>query len=97
MESLFTDLELTEEGRIKVQDKMKELMEVCQIYRLPMYACVAVDNSGDTTEYESNVYNPASHNIQLKDDRIRKHLLIADGFDVVPKRNIVSVDMSSIL
>lgn len=65
---------------------MKNLVMVCQICHVPVFAAAAVKNSENETEYTNYIYSATAHRILLKDDRIRKYELIADGFEVVPPR-----------
>lgn len=80
-------------GSTKALDKkVQELLEICQIEHLPMFLSVAVENTDETTTYKNVVYGAKSHNMGLADDRIEKHILIANGFDAVPKRENVILD-----
>lgn len=97
MNEYYTNLKADDETKEQVDDALRNLLEICQINNLPMYACVAIDNSGDTTEYDSVVHNTTSHDVVLKNDRIKKHMLIADGFDAVPPRNVMTLNMGNIL
>ncbi len=97
MKPIITKIDTPDDVIEKINDKLDEILELSQIYKLPMYASVAIKNSEEGTEYTSVVYNPSSHQIGLKDDRIRKHMLIANGFEVVPPREKVSIDMNDFM
>ncbi len=76
---------------------LNSLLELCQIYHLPMFATVAVCNDDEKTEYKNIVYNPKSHAVNLTDDKIRKHILVSNGFDAVPARESLTLDMEEVL
>lgn len=80
--------------REKLKHRLEDLLRICQLYDIPLFATVAVEDTETDTNYESVVYGPASHCIKLKDDRIRKHILVQDGFIPVPPReaNAISMD-----
>lgn len=69
---------------------IRRLLEFCQINHIPFFVSCAVENHADGTKYMNAVYSAQSHAMELTDDRIRKHMLLADKeFDVVPKREIL--------
>ena len=81
-----------------LEQKMKELLEVCQLYNLPMFATVAIKNDNGITEYKNIVYGSKSHNIDLYDDHIVKHMLIANGgWDVTLKRDTIIFNANDFL
>ena len=85
MANQITAYKLSSQQRNELEEKMRELLELCQI--------CAVKNDDSETEYSNMVYSAQSHNMKLRNDRIRKYMLIANGeFDVVPKREIVAFD-----
>lgn len=93
MVNQITTYKLPDQQRNELDKKMRELLEICQIYHVPFFASCVIENNDSGTEYSNMIYSAQSHNIKLKDDRIRKYMLIANGeFDVVPKREIVSFD-----
>lgn len=77
-----TEFELDVGAQAAVESRLKALLEICQIYHAPMYATVAIKNSEKDTIYNNIVYSATAHQIVLKNDRIRKHMLIAAGFPV---------------
>lgn len=95
-EKKITEYSVSEKGYEEVEDAMKKLLEVCQIYRLPMFASVAVANSENGTEYDRIIYTAQSHKMCLKNDEIRKHMLISAGFAAVPPRDAHVFDSEDI-
>jgi hypothetical protein len=95
-EKEITEYSVSEKGYEEVDDAMKKLLEICQIYRLPMFASVAVANSESKTEYDRIIYTAQSHQMRLTNDEIRKHMLIAAGFAAVPPREAHVFDSEDI-
>lgn len=75
------------EGISKIENKLKELLELCQVYKTPMFATVAIKNDENETQYNNITFGTSSNYIRLTDDQIKKHILIANGFCAVPKRD----------
>lgn len=86
-----TNYKLNKEQKEAVEARLKSLLEVCQIYHLPMFAAVAIKNTDNETEYSNIIYNGGSHNVSLKDDKIKKHMLVANGFEPVPPREKIEI------
>lgn len=86
-----TYYELSEQQVAELDQKMRELLELCQINRVPCFVSCAVSNTPEETMYKNIIYSAQSHDMELTDDRIRKHMLIATGeFDAVPKRETIT-------
>lgn len=62
---------------------LKGLLESCQIYHAPMFASVIITGIHNGTEYDNIVYSAQSHMVKLTEDKIRKHMLIANGFEAI--------------
>ena len=56
---------------------------------------VTSDNKNGT-DYTNVVYGTKCNNIHLADDQIEKHILIANGFAAVPKREVLELDMGNL-
>lgn len=80
-----------------VDKKLKELLEICQIHQIPMFATVAVENDDNHTVYDNITYSYPARNMELSDDQIIGHILISNGFHAVPPREDVTIDMSDII
>lgn len=87
-----TKINLTPSQIQDVVSKLKLLKETAQMYNVPMYASVVVSNTDEDTKYQRAVNSAQSHAIYLTKDEIRKHMLVANGFDVLPPRNITVLD-----
>lgn len=86
-------IDLTDEQKHEVDMALRRVLEICQIHKLPMFASVAIENNENDTKYDNIIYTGQAHNFLLKDDKIRKYMLIANGFDAVPPRENIEVDM----
>ena len=96
-----------EEFEKHCQKLLDELMLQCSLYKIPCFFTACVGNTPDKSEYihaedEGNAryINDAvcagSRDIHLTDDQIKKHLCVVRGFDVVPSRKALEVDMEEI-
>ena len=69
-----------------VENKLQDVLLLCQIYRIPFFATVATEDDGVHTTYQNYVHSVGANNISVSDDEIRKHILVANGFTPVPRR-----------
>lgn len=89
---------LTEEQRAELDGKLRELLALCQIYHIPMFASCAVASNNEETEYLNIIYSAQSHSMLLHDDRIRQYMLIANGsHEAVLKRENLMFDPFGVL
>lgn len=88
--------ELSKGAQREVTKIMNQLLEFCQINKVPMFCTVAVKSTEEETEYVNTVYGSKSHVIHLADDQIRRHMLIANGFEAVPARENITLDMEEV-
>ena len=86
-----TCYQLSEEEKKELHQNLKACLQFSHIHQNTFYAVCAVGNDAEKTEYLNIVYSAQSHAMELTDDQIRKHMLVANGkFDVVPKREVVT-------
>lgn len=64
-----------------VRKTMQELKRFCNLKKIPMFICVAVENGDDGTKYENEAVL-ASTGYTLEENRIASLLLMTNGFDV---------------
>lgn len=67
-----------------VREKIEEVNALCDMYGIPFFASFCIDDNKETSVYENYMFGSTSNGIQLKDDRIRKHINVANGFYTVP-------------
>ena len=96
-QSIMTKYHLTNEQKESINDLMRELLHLCQIYQVPMFATAAVTNDENGTESLNCVYGAGANNIVLTDDHIRKHILVESGFEVAPKREVRNINFEDVL
>lgn len=70
-----------------VKKKLKELLLLCNEYRIPVFVDMAVKNSSAETVYKSEFLSARSFGKNLTNDRLVKHALINSGFSVYPGYN----------
>lgn len=96
MERKISEYKIDEENKRMLQDAINRVMYICQINKIPAFVSVAIENSNEGTDYHNEVYSSASNYVNLKDDRIRKYMLIANGYEVVPPREVVDFDIDEL-
>lgn len=96
MERKITKYNITKEQEKDVGEALAHMLDVSRRYQLPMFASFAVENSEEETKYKNIIYEASAHDLKLKEDLIRKHMLIANGFDCVPKRDVMAVNLAEV-
>ena len=96
IEAVPSEFTVSEEVVEQMKSKMKEILSICQIYRVPCYMSFVTNDNKNGTDYTNVVYGTKCNNIHLTDDQIEKHILIANGFAAVPKREVLELDMGEI-
>lgn len=87
---------IDEETRSALTDAVNRVMYICQLNKLPAFVSIAVSNNENSTEYLNEVYSSTANYVNLTDDRVRKYMLIANGYEVVPPREIVNFDVNEL-
>ena len=90
-----TEYKSSKEVQNIITKKMDELLELCQIYKLPMFASVAVENDNEHTIYKNCMFGGRVHDVILTEDQIQNHILVANGFKAVPPREEIIMDFQS--
>ena len=96
-----------EEFNKHCQPILDKLMLECSLRKIPCFFTACVGNTVDESEYihtedEGNARYindgvfAGSRNIHLTNDQIKKHLCVVCGFDVVPSRTTIEVNMEEI-
>ena len=93
----ITKLALKPKEEQELEEKLKDLLEFAQIHHLPCFFTIVTGNTDKGTTYRNLVYSAQTSRIHLTDDRIRKHLLIASGFEAVPPRESIDLDLGDLL
>jgi hypothetical protein len=76
----------------EIQERIDEIVRICNRERIPMFFCAAVKNSEEGTEYRKEMFATASNGITLKQDFIPSFLNVTNGFATVPPSEIVEIE-----
>ena len=69
----------------KIKDYVKKIMLMCDEYEIPMFMTFAVENTPNETVYVNEMRSAAACDALLTNDRLVKHALVMNDFEVVPK------------
>lgn len=78
------------------QPILDELILKCSLHRIPFFWSACTKSNEDESIYTNDAVATGSRDIRLKDDRIAKFLAVLGGFDVVPSRKTLEIDMDAI-
>lgn len=67
-----------------INDHIQEILKYCKLKKIPFFASFAIANGDDGTEYDNYSVSAGLEDINLKDDKISKHVLLYRGFDLSP-------------
>ena len=70
---------------------LTELVGKCNDLKIPFFWSCCVKNDETGSDYVSDGVMTGSNQIELKDDRIKRHLLVNIGFDVIPKKKDMEI------
>ena len=87
MERKITEYEADKEQKKEIEEKIKELLELCQINRIPMFLSVALQNDKNGTKYKNIItgavleksFRPTEKFPQARIDRVDMSYLYNDG------------------
>ena len=68
----------------KIKPLVKKIQLACDEYKLPMFMTFAVENTPNHTVYVNEMHSAAACETVLTNDRLVKHALILNDFEVVP-------------
>lgn len=71
----------------EIKELVKKLLIQCDKHSIPVFLTMAVGDSSTGTSYITEMLSPAALGVKLKDDKIAKHALVVDGFEVVPYKS----------
>lgn len=92
-----TEFDKSKEFEIKAEPLLQELLKVCKFYEIPLFITACPKSECAKTWYRNyHVSTTINHQI-LQDDQIRKHLLVANGFDVIPPGTFVEMNCEDLL
>lgn len=89
----FDKKEIFEKNCRELLDK---LVLECSLNKIPFFFTACVQNDRENSVYERGMVGPGSRAIHLADDQISKHLAVIRGFDVIPRREEIEINMDEI-
>lgn len=93
----YSHIKLSDKDKKELESRIADLMEFAQIHHVPMFLSIVTENNDEKTEYRNVLYSAQTNHIALNRDIIRKLELIAAGFEPVPPRDAIQVDMKDLL
>ena len=93
----YTKIKLSPKERQEIEAKLTEIMEFAQIHKLPFFFSMVMENGSEGTTYHNAVYTAQTNHLKLKDDAIRKYVLVAGGFEPVPPRESMDLNIGELL
>lgn len=82
----------TEIYRRHIEQVALELDEVCKAHGVAYFMSFCVLDDGMNTEYKNFVNGSVSNGFRFTDDRLRRHINVANGFETVPPDEEISID-----
>ena len=89
---MLTTFDKTSEYSNEIEEKVTELIQLCNKERLPMFLAIAVKNSEEGTEYVNELFSSVSNNIYLKEDYIPHFVNITNGFTTIPPAEDIEIE-----
>lgn len=77
----------TEVFNLYIKEKAEEINNLCKSLGIISFMSFCTKGSETETEYKNYVCGSMSNGIRLKDDQIRHHINVANGFVTIPPGN----------
>lgn len=90
---MFTEFNKEDLYNKELLEKVYELKLLCNQYRMPMFISICVENDSKGTKYISEMVGSYSNDVKLKNDLIPKYVNVLNGFDTVPKQEILEIEI----
>ena len=85
MSEKYTEYNYTKEFEDDgIKDHIQEIMNYCKIHKIPFFATFAIANEKGKTAYDNYAVSSGLEEVNLYDDKIKKHVLIYRDFDIAP-------------
>lgn len=88
----YTEFDKTEVFDTVINNKIQELIQLCNAEQMPIFVSVAVANNSEGTEYRNDMFSSATNDIFLKDDKFPDFVNVMNNFRTVPPSKIVVID-----
>lgn len=93
---MITSYKLEESVKAEIHEHIIALQELGQIHHIPLFFTMAIGSNEEETVYDKGILTAQSLGMKLKDDTVRKHLLVEAGYDLIPPRENITMDMEEI-
>ncbi len=93
MAAKYTKYDKTDVFDSTINDKIQELIQLCNAEQVPIFVSVAVANDENHTEYRNDMFASATNDIFLKEDKFPDFVNVINGFRTVPPSKIVVIDV----
>lgn len=91
-EKKYTNYDKKEIFDSTINNRIQELIQLCNAEQIPIFISAAVANNAEGTEYRNEMFSSESNDIFLKDDKFPDFVNIMSGFRTVPPSKIVVMD-----
>lgn len=78
------------------QPLLDELVLKCSLLKIPFFWSACIKNNELDSTYISDAVATGSRKITLKEDKIAKYMAVLNGFDVVPHRELLEINMDEL-
>ena len=78
-------------------DLLFKLKQQCGKNGIPMIVTVAIKNDENGTEYKTEMVSAVSSGINLKEDRFVKFVNVMNGFDTMPHKEEMNINLDELL
>ena len=78
-------------------DLLFKLKQQCGKNGIPMIVTVAIKNDENGTEYKTEMVSAVSSGINLKEDRFVKFVNVMNGFDTIPHKEEMNINLDELL
>ena len=89
----YTEFDKTDVFNSTINEKVQELIQLCNAEQMPIFVSIAVANNASGTEYRNDMFASATNDIFLKDDKFPDFVNVMNGFRTVPPSKIVVIDV----
>lgn len=93
---IYDNFDKTEDFKEKCQPLLNELILRCSLLKIPFFWSACTKNNDEESVYNSDAVATGSRKIKLKDDKISKYIAVLNGFDVVPHRETLEINMDEL-
>ena len=87
----ITEFDKTKEFESKIEPIIRELIKMCKFYEVPLFVTACTKSKKEKTSYRNFHVSTAINNQNLTDDQIRKHVLIANGFEAMQPGTCIEI------